>query len=225
MVEVYATNLDVEWINRHYHYLLSKAPITKQAHLAQLHQEDRRRSLLGEGLLHYVISLHTGIKSEELVFSYGPNGKPYLAAHHQLHFNLSHSGSYCVCAIHTQPVGIDIEQVTPMDILSFREHLSTTEYYELRSLPAKEQLSHFYQLWTLKESYLKQTGFGLSIPMGSFSLHQNKGTYQILDALGRPLESIYFKQYTVHDGYKMAVCATINSFTDIQFIPLPQIIP
>lgn len=223
MVEIYAITLDADWVNEHYQHLLSKASITKQEYLAQLHQEERHRSLLGEVLTRHIISLRTGAKSEDVVFSYSPHGKPYLAAYPQLHFNLSHSGCYAACAIHTQPVGIDVEQVVPLDILPFREHLSTAEYYELRSLPATEQLSHFYHLWTLKESYLKQTGMGLSAPMGSFSLQKHKETYQIHDAFGRHIEGIYFRQYMLHSKYKMAACATTSSFAELQFIPLAQL--
>ena len=42
-----------------------------------------------------------------------PGGKPFFPSQPQLHFNLSHSGSYALCALDTSPVGVDIQVVKP----------------------------------------------------------------------------------------------------------------
>ncbi len=38
-------------------------------------------------------------------------GKPRLSGHPSIHFNLSHSGPWVLCAVHGGPVGIDVEEV------------------------------------------------------------------------------------------------------------------
>ena len=48
-------------------------------------------------------------------------------------------------------------------------YFSKDELEALKALPAAEQLLRFYDLWTLKEAYIKARGVGLSIALRSFS--------------------------------------------------------
>ena len=47
-----------------------------------------------------------------LTFRYGGRGKPYLREY-PFFFNLSHSGSFCICALSGEEVGADIQQHRP----------------------------------------------------------------------------------------------------------------
>ena len=40
-----------------------------------------------------------------------PGGKPYFPAFPDFYYNISHSGSYVVCAVCDHPVGIDLQQI------------------------------------------------------------------------------------------------------------------
>ena len=44
-------------------------------------------------------------------FAYNESGKPYLKAHSDIHFNISHCRNSIACAIHSADVGIDIQDV------------------------------------------------------------------------------------------------------------------
>ena len=45
--------------------------------------------------------------------SIAEGGKPYLVSEPGVHFSLSHSGDWAVCAIGDHPLGVDIEKCEP----------------------------------------------------------------------------------------------------------------
>lgn len=53
---------------------------------------------------------------DQIVFETEGNGKPVVRHIPSFHFNLSHSGDWVVCAIDDAPVGIDIEEIKPIDL-------------------------------------------------------------------------------------------------------------
>lgn len=87
-----------------------------------------------------------------------PGGKPYLPG---LHFNLSHSGIWAVCAVSDGPVGVDLERERPLRRPVERK-LTAAERAQLSMLDPDQRQSAFFDLWVLKEAALKQTGAGLS---------------------------------------------------------------
>jgi 4'-phosphopantetheinyl transferase len=69
-------------------------------------------------------------------------------------------------------LGVDTENIrvrpAPLDVAN--RFFSQEEIAALRMLPATEQHERFFQYWTLKESYIKARGHGLSIPLDKFSM-------------------------------------------------------
>lgn len=90
------------------------------------------------------------------------NGKPYLTAAPDVHFSLSHSAAWAVCAVSDHPVAVDIQQCR-----SFKPNMLTLlppdEVQYLSSLSPAERENAFYTLWALKESYVKADGRGLRL--------------------------------------------------------------
>lgn len=88
-----------------------------------------------------------------------PEGKPYFPGLPGRHFNLSHSGSFALCALDHLPVGVDIQVVKAWrDSLPHR--VCSPE--ELAWLETQPRLwNAFAALWALKESRVKCTGRGL----------------------------------------------------------------
>ncbi len=91
-----------------------------------------------------------------------PGGKPYFPTMPHLHFNLSHSGALCLCALSDAPVGVDVERIRPRRAGLPRYCMEDAEYSAY--LAAGEGWEEFYRIWTLKEAWAKQTGQGLGQP-------------------------------------------------------------
>ena len=94
----------------------------------------------------------------EIRFSFNRYGKPFLADHPEIHFNLSHCRKGVACAIADSPVGIDIEEILYDDAVA-RYILSEEEYREVTT--SNNKAESFTKKWTEKESYLKMLGCGL----------------------------------------------------------------
>jgi 4'-phosphopantetheinyl transferase len=92
---------------------------------------------------------------------YSAYKRPYLPI--PLDFNISHSGSYVVCAFSTHKVGIDIEEMHPVEINDFTHCFTTSELSEINNAPDKYH--EFFRCWTIKEAVIKADGKGLSIPL------------------------------------------------------------
>lgn len=224
MVRVYALRLDNKWNDLCYHRLMAAAtPATREKVNAFLRREDGCRSLFAEFLVRYALVRDAGMKMEDIVFGIHEQGKPYLTGSDHLHFNISHSGDWVVCALDSQPVGVDIEQILPADISTYKHHFSSTEYEELCLHMGTARQNYFYDLWTLKESYIKQRGGGMFIPLASFTIHlQPDSTIFVTDS-NECGNAPYFRQYNVDERYKMAVCAISSLPENVEVISLVQL--
>ena len=89
----------------------------------------------------------------------GRNGKPFLQDHPEIHFNLSHCPRAAVCAVADNPVGIDVEEVAPVDWEVARRVLSEEEQNAVRT--SSEPDVAFARYWTQKEAFAKLTGDGI----------------------------------------------------------------
>ena len=90
----------------------------------------------------------------------GPYGKPYLTEYPEIHFNISHSGGWAVCALASMPCGVDIQE--RRSIRSRRMVERTMNAREQRQiLEAEDGTGEFIKLWTYKESCIKLSGEGL----------------------------------------------------------------
>lgn len=103
------------------------------------------------GLLSDALALH-GLSSLPLI-SRTQAGKPFFPDLPQLHFNLSHTKGWSLCALSDRPVGVDIERIRPRREALVRYCLSDEEY---RSYDGTWK--DFYRFWTLKEARCKQLG-------------------------------------------------------------------
>lgn len=93
-------------------------------------------------------------------FAFGPNGKPFLADHPDIHFNLSHCPRAALCILSGEEVGCDIEAVPDtLDWDVCRHCFNEAEQDSIRN--SANPLLAFTEHWTRKEAYLKWTGEGL----------------------------------------------------------------
>ncbi|SDF60323.1 4'-phosphopantetheinyl transferase [Fontibacillus panacisegetis] len=187
--------------------LITALPVEKQRRIKRfVHVEDAVRTLSADILSRLLLCDQLGIKNSELFFTSNQNGKPLLQGLDDLHFNNSHSGRWVLSAISDYPVGIDVERIRELDLDLARHCFSEKEYHDLNDLPDDQtKLDYFYDLWTLKESYIKAVGLGLSMPLSSFTIRKTKDMIQLQTS--NTFNHCFFKQYTIDNNYKISLCA------------------
>ena len=150
--------------------------------------------------------------------------KPFYKEHPEIHFSLSHSGTMAMCAISDKPVGCDVERQRQRDLDIAKRFFAKEEYELIKSQPTEqEQTSMFFRIWTLKESFLKMIGSGLSIDPRTFSCNLGPPISMSLSADGC---SPFFKEYLTDDDYQYAVCSIKGDFEkEMRFIDIEHVIP
>ncbi|MCK4766730.1 MAG: 4'-phosphopantetheinyl transferase superfamily protein [Candidatus Aminicenantes bacterium] len=212
MIEIYAVNIAERKEKGVVVQMLPFVDKHKQNRINRfLNWEDSLRSLTAELLARYIIIRKTGLRNEDIVFSHNGFGKPVLQNRDNFHFNLTHSGDWIACAVDSNPVGIDIERIEPLDLDNIsRRYFSEDEHRYL--LSQSDRLAHFFMLWTLKESYVKMEGKGLHLPLDSFSMRFGSGNGIGIEFRGKELDDRFFCRYDIDSSYKMAICAQSREF-------------
>jgi 4'-phosphopantetheinyl transferase len=172
-----------------------------------IYKEDAYRSLFAESLVRLVVIKNLAMQNRDIYFERNAYGKPSLQGVENFHFNISHAGCWVVLIWGETVVGIDIERIREIDFGLANRFFSDVEYSDMMSKQEAERLEYFYDLWTLKESYIKALGTGLSTPLDTFSIRNLGGGNIIM----RP-ERIHceFKQYSIDPNYKLSACAFGN---------------
>ncbi|WP_442601597.1 4'-phosphopantetheinyl transferase family protein [Paenibacillus sp. KN14-4R] len=175
--------------------------------------EDQLRTLCGELLFRSYAMERWNLAPTELIRTVNDFGKPQLAHYPSYHYNISHSGDWVVAAFDTKVVGIDIEAIAPIELSIADRFFTASEVIMLRNQKDENQTPFFYKLWTLKESYIKAEGKGISIPLDSFSfqIHDHKVEMYLS---GRQDTRWSFCQYHLDPGYALSVCGLSPVFPE-----------
>lgn len=179
-------------------------------------EEDKKRSLLAGYLIQVGVREWIGEESGlqnamplSLSYTYGENGKPYLVGIPNLHFSLSHSGSYVVVAFSEREVGIDIQHHRPMKEKIAERFFSEEDNALLRQLEAAGDGEGFYRIWAIKEAYMKLTGEGLRQGLHTTMLEKDR----IIRKNGSG--GAFFKIFDELEYYSIAVCSD-SQIADIE---------
>lgn len=139
-------------------------------------ERDRRRYVLGQGLLRGILGEYLGLHPTQLRFSYGKRGKPELSEEFEsekLRFSLSRSQEFVLYGVtQGRAIGVDLEIIRPIpDAEEIAKHFfSRREVLSLLALPESQRLEAFLNCWTRKEAYLKALGDGLTRPLDRFDV-------------------------------------------------------
>ena len=149
----------------------------ERAKAARLVKEEHRlRYAMAQTILRHLLGRYTGTHPRDVAFVRGLQGKPYLPQG-SLQFNITHSGYLLLAAFCLgQEVGVDVEKVEPKrPVLSLaRRYYTPAELDWLKTLDNDTQARAFFQLWTLKEAFLKARGTGLSGGLNTFEYRINQ---------------------------------------------------
>lgn len=133
--------------------------------------EDAQLSLLGRLLLVYGMN-DLDKKFDDYQLEYTDYHKPFFI-NSDLKFNISHSGNLVVCAISKElEVGIDVEFINDINIEIFQNQMTVGELEKINNV--EDSNNAFYEYWTKKEAVVKALGKGLSIPLKSFEIVEEK---------------------------------------------------
>jgi 4'-phosphopantetheinyl transferase len=137
---------------------------------------DRRDFTAAHALLRTSLSRYGMCRPSEWQFETDYYGKPSLvpaqARATSLAFNLSHTQGLVACALARETkVGIDVETCDRLGnaLQVAHQYFTSSECNLLSGRAKKDAQARFIELWTLKESYIKAVGVGLSVPLNSFS--------------------------------------------------------
>lgn len=167
----------------------------------QLHRyrrwQDAQLSLMGrllvkEGMIYF----NRDINLKKMSFT--KYNKPYFK-NSEIHFNISHSGEIAaVCMTNkADSIGIDVEKNDLMKIEDFVNQMTKRE--QKKVFNSDNPLDNFFIYWTQKEAVLKANGNGLSTPLKSFEIEDNK---TLVDN-----KIFYVSQVELKEGYSCHIAS------------------
>lgn len=172
-----------------------------------INKKDKIRTLVGDILIRTIISKELGLSNGEIKFKNNLYGKPYLENYDNFHFNITHSEDYVVCTVGECPVGCDIEKIKDIDYETISKNYFTS--YENKYITKNDlvdQLGRFYEIWTLKESYVKCCGIGLSLLLNSFSIKIDEDI-GIRVFVHNECKVFFFEMLDIDCDYKLSICS------------------
>jgi 4'-phosphopantetheinyl transferase len=172
----------------------------------------RRRFIAAHGLVRLILGNYLDRAPGSVHLLRGLKGKPYLekiAIGPSLCFNLSHSNDLAMVGITLdRRIGVDVEHIRPLSNLESiaGRYFSKDEIHGILNAPANEREQLFFHHWTMKESYLKATGAGLSGLQGIQITHDKSGidsrTAIVIDQSN---QSWFIEQFQLTLGYAASV--------------------
>ena len=188
--------------------------------------EDKKRSLAAAIALNAALKEY-GLEERSMEYELGKQGKPYFRNQPEIHFSISHSGDYAICSIGSHEIGNDIERVRSgrekvaqrffakeeLDWIYDAESSDTSK----RSDISAERDDKIFRIWTMKESFLKVTGLGMSLPLNEFAIVvADNGCIHIRQDIND--KTYHIKEYIMTDvlnegeDYKISVCSETPVF-------------
>jgi 4'-phosphopantetheinyl transferase len=161
--------------------------------------DDSERALLGEFggknlrnnylvtriLCRAALSHYADVAPADWRFERSAHGKPKIVSpggYSSLRFNITHTEGLIVCVVsRAGAVGVDAERISRrVNIYQVARHFfAPSEQCQLPALAPAKSLRRFFEIWVLKEAYLKGRGRGLSESLKRVEI--------IFDSAGMPL--------------------------------------
>lgn len=199
--------VDKSEFDNFYQKIKPKLPLSVQSKIDSFRfSADKQRSLIADLIVRRFYAKELKLDPFQLEFESNEHNKPFLKDYPKSQFNISHSGDYIVVAFSDCPVGIDIEKNKGNRLAVARRFFAKEELDDLFAFQEeKEQIEYFYQLWTLKESYMKAIGMGISMSLKSFSMKKFYGDYRL--RYSSEDMGFHFTTYKISPDYACNLCS------------------
>ncbi len=194
----------------HYLGFLSSA---EKLRYDQYHPKAARLFLISRVLVKTVLADKLGISPHQVNIQLHPNGKPFVEGSKAVYFNLSHSANIIVLAVtEAGEIGIDVERLDRE--FEWRRVDSVLASSEIEWIKQNELIDpstvyqRFFQIWTLKESYIKCTGEGMSRHLKKLNFHVLAEHIEFLDSTRdiQKTEEYYFQSYVYDHNFIFSIC-------------------
>jgi len=191
----------------------------RERHSRFLFEKDRRIFLLAHAMARLAVARYTGSDPASLEFEVNTYGKPHLrpcAGAPCPGFNLSHTHGMVALAISHEPdIGVDVEDTARTgDWAHLAGNVFTAEEQAgLWRLPPEDRQPRFYELWTLKEAYIKARGMGLSLPLDGFSIRMPENApigIQFAEAIADDAACWQFEMFAI-GTFRLSVAVRVRS--------------
>lgn len=203
------TVLDVEFLSdpEAFNAAYAQVPAWRKRKVDAIKHQAGKALSLGAGLLLHQAFVSMGLtEPDEALFN--EHEKPYYKEYPNIYFSLSHSGTKVMCVIADKMVGCDVEQIKPRKTDIAKRYFAPQEYNLIQSQPTdKDKEEMFFRIWTLKESFLKCIGTGISIELNSFWILPSEDNIIIEQFIfENDGDDFEFEELQLEDGYRYAVC-------------------
>ena len=195
------------------------SPYRQQKIAILRHEKDKNRSLAAGLLLDHALAAY-GLQERSVEYEIGEWGKPALRYHPEICFSLSHSGDYAICTIGDRPLGNDIERVKDGRLKVADRFIAQEELSWLYEAGEEEQTQRMFRLWTMKESFVKAIGRGMSLSLQDFVIHMDgeSGRARVRHCVDA--KYYHMREYREIEGYCTAVCVQDNADIAYSMIPV-----
>jgi 4'-phosphopantetheinyl transferase len=191
--------------------LLSEPERTKWQRFAV--KDARLQYLVTRALVRTTLSRYAEVPARSWKFEENAYGRPHISSPREfrdLRFNLSNTTGLVACAISRDcEIGIDVENIARIvetDELA-PSVFAPAELADFRGARQEDRRDRFFSYWTLKESYIKARGMGLSLPLDAFwfELGGASPLLRVTDRCGDTPGRWRFYQYAPTNEHMMAV--------------------
>ena len=125
-------------------------------------------SLFSKAIAKTVAAKETGISAKEIKIKTSATKKPFFENLENIHFNISHSDDTVAVAFCDEEIGVDIEKIKTANF-KIAERFFSKDEQEYVSSHSDKDLA-FFEIWTAKEAYFKQSGKGIGTDFSKVSV-------------------------------------------------------
>lgn len=224
MIEVLFIQIPVE-SNRDMIFAGLQSVVSQECYAEALgygNKEVALRRLLGEALVRFALKRYWNLPSGDYRIARGEKGKPFVVGVKNVFFNISHSGDYVVCAVSDRDIGVDIEKRAKARMEVAGRFFHGEEVARLKMLEGDKQNQLFFDYWSVKESFLKYIGTGLTRSLNSFIVKftgKNIFLYEGMNKL-----SLCVNACPIDSRYACYVCSEYNDLPHLREIIFEEIV-
>ncbi len=177
----------------------------------------RNQHIIGRGMARAILAMNATsahpVSPQHVEFEFNSHGKPVIRGPEQARcaFNIAHTeGMVVVARSASGALGVDVEGLSRRtDIAIADRYFARSEVeFVMAQVDEDRRRRAFLKVWTLKESFIKAIGTGLSIPLADFAFEQiesDRPRVRLLTAALGNADHWRFASFTPRAGYIAAV--------------------